>query len=170
LATELLAGAGDRWLHVQCVAAVVEELAQLGPVGSAVLPAAWLHDVGYAPELVMTGMHAIDGAMYLDRAGASPEVVSLVAFHTGAEYEADERGLIDSLAQFDPPQQDDLDLLILADLLSSPQGERVTVSERLDEILARYEHQHPVHRAITRSRPFLEDCAARAAKRVGYPM
>ena len=39
---------------------------------------------------------------------------------TGAEFEADERGLIDELAQFDFPEQDDLDLLILADLFVEP--------------------------------------------------
>ena len=169
-ASELLGGAGDRWLHVQRVATVVEEFAHLRPVGSAILSAAWLHDIGYAAELVMTGMHAIDGAMFLDRAGAPTEVVSLVAFHTGAEFEADERGLVDELARFSPPKQDDLDLLILADLLSSPRGERTTVTKRLDEILDRYERQHPVHRAVMRSRTHLEESARRAAVRIGYPI
>ncbi len=139
-------------------------------VGSNVLQAAWLHDVGYAPELLHTGMHAIDGALFLDRAGAPREIVSLVAFHTGAEFEAEERGLGDALAQFDRPAQDDLDQLILADLLSGSYGERVTVAERFDGIFGRYEPQHPVHRAVMRSRPYLEECAKRAAARVGYPM
>jgi HD superfamily phosphodiesterase len=170
LAAELLSGAGDRWLHVQQVAGTVEDLAGEAGVSGDVLAAAWLHDIGYAPELVMTGMHAVDGAAFLDRAGAPTGVVSLVAFHTGAEFEADERGLVDALAKFDRPEQDELDLLILADLVSSPTGDRVTVRERLDEILNRYEPQHPVHRAVTRSRPYLEECAARASSRLGHPM
>jgi hypothetical protein len=170
LAAELLSGAGDRWLHVQQVARTVEDLAGEADVPGDVLAAAWLHDIGYAPELVMTGMHAVDGAAFLDRAGAPTGVVSLVAFHTGAEFEADERGLVDALAQFDRPEQDELDLLILADLVTSPTGERVAVRERLEEILKRYEPQHPVHRAVTRSRPYLEECAARASARVGHPM
>ena len=134
------------------------------------MSAAWLHDIGYAPDLVHTGMHAIDGALFLDRAGAPPGIVSLVAFHTGAEFEAEERGLVDALAQFDRPKQDDLDLLILADLLSGAAGERVSLPERFDGIFGRYEPQHPVHRAVTRSRTYLEECARRAADRVGYPM
>jgi putative nucleotidyltransferase with HDIG domain len=171
LAAEMLSGAGcDRWLHVQMVARTVEDLAGEAHVPGDVLAAAWLHDIGYAPELVMTGMHAVDGAAFLDRAGAPNAVVSLVAFHTGAEFEADERGLVDALAQFDRPDQKELDLLILADLVSSPTGERVTVRDRLDEILNRYEPQHPVHRAVTRSRSYLQECAARASSRVGYPM
>ena len=31
--------------------------------------AAWLHDIGYAPELVETGFHPLDGARYLRREG-----------------------------------------------------------------------------------------------------
>jgi hypothetical protein len=170
LAAEMLSGAGDRWLHVQTVARTVEHLVPASEVPDDVVAAAWLHDIGYAPELVMTGMHAVDGAAFLDRAGAPTGVVSLVAFHTGAEFEADERGLVDALAQFDRPEQEELDLLILADLVSSPTGARVTVRERLDEILKRYEPQHPVHWAVTRSRPYLEECAARASARVGHPM
>jgi len=73
------------------------------PIDENVVSAAWLHDIGHAPELVMTGMHAIDGAAFLDRSGAPREVVSLVAFHIGPEFEAEERGLLDSLSQFDPP-------------------------------------------------------------------
>lgn len=135
-----------------------------------VASAAWLHDIGYASELVRSGMHAIDGAAYLDLHGAPDLVVSLVAFHTGAEYEADERGLIDELIQFDRPPQDALDVLILADLITGPDGSRVAVSDRLDDIFDRYALEHPVHRAVTRSRDYLEDSAARAASRVGHPM
>jgi hypothetical protein len=132
--------------------------------------AAWVHDIGYAPELVMTGMHALDGASFLDRDGAPCEVVSLVAFHTGAEFEAEERGLLDAFSQIDPPTQDDLDLLILADLLSGADGDPTTVDGRLAGIFDRYESEHPVHRAVTRSAPYLKACAERAARRVGYPM
>lgn len=170
LAAELLRRVGDRWRHVERVAATVGEFARQGSVESNLLPAAWLHDIGYAPDLVQTGMHAIDGALFLDRAGAPPEIVSLVAFHTGAEFEAEERGLVDALTQFDRPEQEDLDLLILADLLSDSAGERVSLPERFDGIFGRYEPQDPVYRAVTRSRPYLEECAKRAATRVGYPM
>ena len=166
LAQQLLVELPARLAHVEGVATTAFALG----MPTTVETAAWLHDIGYSKRLRRTGMHAIDGALYLDLAGAPMEVVSLVAFHTGAEYEADERGLVDQLILFDRPRQDLLDLLILADLVTDPSGCRVDVTERLDEIFARYEPQHPVHRAVTRSWSYLEECAARAAERTGYPM
>lgn len=170
VARELLIGSPARWSHVRLVARNLRELMRSEPSRGRLLAAAWLHDIGYAAPLIDTGMHAVDGAAFLDRAGAPSEIVSLVAFHTGAEYEAEERALVDQLMQFDRPPQEDLDVLILADLSSGPAGERVTVAERLDEITRRYESQHPVHRAIMRSRTYLEDCALRAANAFDYPM
>lgn len=170
LAHELLGELPDRWAHVRAVAERSATLSGDRPLQMEVLvSASWLHDIGYSSALVDTGMHAIDGAMFLDREGAPVELVGLVAFHTGAEYEADERGLMDKLLQFDRPNQEWLDLLILADLMSGPNGERMSVTQRLDEIPTRYEPQHPVHRAILRSRPYLEECAARALARLVQP-
>lgn len=163
LARELLADEQDRLEHVAAVAKAAQQYASLTVWGSWIEPAAWLHDIGYSDKLHWTGMHAIDGAAFLDREGAPQILVSLVAFHTGAEYEAEERGLTDKLILFDRPPQEGLDLLILADLTSGPTGQSVTVEARIDEILQRYEPQHPVHRAVTRSRDYLEQCASRAA-------
>jgi putative nucleotidyltransferase with HDIG domain len=170
VAGQLMSGMGNRWHHVQLVAKTVDELLAEHPTKERVLCAAWLHDIGYAPELVMTGMHALDGAAHLRRIGVPQAVVSLVAHHTGAEFEAEERELGADLASFPRPAQDELDLLILADLLSGPTGDRVTVDERLADIFERYAPEHPVHRAVSRSRKYLEDCCQRAAAAVGYPM
>lgn len=170
LAQELVGASGARWDHTCGVSRTAASWRHAGWISENVVSAAWLHDIGYAPGLVRSGMHAVDGAAYLDLHGAPKLVVSLVAFHTGAEYEADERGLIDKLIQFDRPPQDDLDILILADLVTSPDGSKVCVRDRLDDIFDRYEAQHPVHRAVTRSREYLEESAARAASRVGHPM
>ncbi len=63
-----------------------------------ILAAAWLHDVGYSPDVSVTGFHALDGAVFLRDLGLL-EVVSLVAYHTGAEFEAEERGLEVDLAR-----------------------------------------------------------------------
>lgn len=170
VAKEFAEPLGERWNHVRAVGFAGARL-MLGQAGRAqVVGAAWLHDIGYTPKLHRTGMHAIDGALFLDLSGAPKELVSLVAFHTGAEYEADERGLTGQLIQFDRPPQDDLDALILADLTTGPSGQRMTVAERIDDMLDRYEARHPVHRAVKRSRPYLEECAKRAAKRFDYPM
>jgi hypothetical protein len=60
--------------------------------------------------------------------------------------------LADALAQFPEPDPDQLDVLTLIDMSTSPAGKRVAVSERLDEILDRYPPADPVHRA--RGTPF----------------
>jgi HD domain len=55
--------------------------------------AAWLHDIGYAPSVRVTGFHPVDGAFFARREGFDELVVSLVAFHSGAPAEAQERGI-----------------------------------------------------------------------------
>jgi hypothetical protein len=159
---------GDRWLHVQGVGRSAEQLQQRGyDVSNAVIMSAWLHDVGYADTVANTGFHPLDGAEWL-RLQAAPEgVVALVAYHSGAHFEAEERGLGDELALFPAPDQGELDFLTLIDMSTSPTGERVAVNERLAEILVRYPEEHPVHRAVSRSRGYLAESASRAAKRLG---
>jgi predicted HD phosphohydrolase len=132
-----------------------------------VATAAWLHDVGYGPRVRETGFHPMDGARYLRARGWSPDVVSLVAHHTGALYEAAERGLADELGEFPAPDEATLDALCLADLTTGPDGNRVTVDDRISEILGRYASADPVHRAITRSQVYLRGAAARAATASG---
>lgn len=127
-----------------------------------VIDAAWLHDIGYSPEVKDTGMHAIDGGAYLRDRGWPADVVSLVAHHTGAWSEAHERGLADELNSFDEPPSELLDALTLCDLVVSPVGERVTPGSRIAEIFDRYPDDHPVHRAVSRSRDGLMERADRA--------
>jgi HD superfamily phosphodiesterase len=64
-----------RWAHVQGVAARARSLAAvLGADADLLEAAAWLHDVGYAPGLDVTGLRALDGARYLRDAHASKYV------------------------------------------------------------------------------------------------
>ena len=52
-----------RWAHVQGVAARARNLAPvLGADADLLGAAAWLHDVGYAPDLIVMSLHQIDGA------------------------------------------------------------------------------------------------------------
>ena len=148
LAERLLAPLGRRWLHVQEVVAQAGELAAVLPEadGEDLISAAWLHDVGYSPELMDTGLHPLDGARYLRRHSWPARVVGLVAHHSGARFEAQERGLQDELAEFPFEDSPLLDALALADLTTGPAGERVSYEDRIDEILRRYPAENPVHR------------------------
>ena len=61
-----------RWAHVQGVAARACSLAPvLGADADLLEAAAWLHDIGYAPDLAVTGLHALDGARVPARRPAS---------------------------------------------------------------------------------------------------
>ena len=128
--------------------------------------AAWLHDVGYAPSLKGTGFHPLDGARYLAAERFPDRLVRLVAHHTGAMYEAEERGLSAELAQYEREDGPLLDALTCADLTTGPAGEAYTFDERIDEILTRYGPDSPVHRAITRARPYLAGCVERTMARL----
>ncbi len=157
-----------RWMHVQAVAARAVELG--GAVAEdrdVLVSAAWLHDIGYAPGLVDTGFHPLDGARFLRRRGFPDRVVRLVAHHTGAVVEAEERGLAGLLVgEFEREVSATADLLWYCDLTTGPDGERVAVEERLAEIRDRYGPGDVVTRFIERATPELLAAAARGAELV----
>jgi predicted hydrolase (HD superfamily) len=99
--------------------------------------AAILHDIGYVPAIAETGFHALDGARYLRSVGVDPRVVNLVAHHSCALIEAEERGLAVALAEFPIDLCHLADALIFCDLTVSPDGERVGVDARIAEVLDR---------------------------------
>ena len=56
--------------------------------------AAWLHDIGYAPGLALTGLHQLDRARYLrDAQRADAMLCRLVAHHSCAIVEAGDTDL-----------------------------------------------------------------------------
>lgn len=174
-ASALLAGLGDRWSHVQQVAAQARRVSVvLAPADRPYLiAAAWLHDVGYAPRLNKLGFHPVDGARYVRQQGQE-RLASLIAYHSGAQFEAKERGLVDALAEFEPEDGPLLDALTYADMTAGPAGQHVDLEERIAEILERYPPDDPVHRAISRSQRMLREAVdrtlARLAARADQPM
>ncbi|WP_242636548.1 HD domain-containing protein [Myceligenerans salitolerans] len=167
LAQRCLEDLGRRWQHVRSVGQLADRLVADVGLPEDVRAAAWLHDLGYAPKLALTGFHPLDGAVYLSRCGAPDEVVGLVAWHTGAVWEAAERGLSDRLARMPEPSAKWLDVVTLIDLVTGPDGVATTPEKRVAEILGRYEASHPVHRAVKFSGPELLASAARARAILG---
>lgn len=133
----------------------------------AVLAAAWVHDIGYSPALVATGLHPVDGATYLRRHGFPELVVSLVAHHTGAAVEAAHRGLSGELEVSAVPPAPLLDILTVADLSTTPDGDPTSCDHRIAEILTRYPPGHLVHTAVTESAPALRAADRRVRARLG---
>ena len=147
-----------RWSHVQGVAARARSLApSLGSDADLLEAAAWLHDIGYLPELAATGLHGLDGARYLrDVQHAEPLLCRLVAHHSCAVIEAEERGLAHVLTrEFAPPPQHLADALTFCDMTTSPDGQQVQVHHRLAEIHDRYGTGHLVSRSIRRATPLI---------------
>jgi HD domain len=172
LAHTLLADAlPRRWAHVQGVAVQARTLKpSLGPDADLLEAAAWLHDIGYAPELAETGLHGLDGARYLrDVQHAEPLLCRLVAHHSYAVIEAEERGLADIMnREFTPPPRPLADALTFCDMTTSPDGEQVQVHRRLAEIHDRYGTGHLVSRFIRRATSLILEAVgqvnARAAR------
>jgi hypothetical protein len=65
--------------------------------------------------------------------------------------EADERGLSADLAEFAREESPTADTLWYCDMTTGPDGERLVVAERLDEIRKRYGPDHVVTRFVDRA-------------------
>ncbi|WP_091514103.1 HD domain-containing protein [Amycolatopsis sacchari] len=169
VAERLMAPLGRRWQHVQAVAARAAELA--GAVRAddreVLIAAAWLHDIGYSPEIGHTKFHPLDGARYLQENGWPEQVVNLVAHHSGARFEAEQRGRDEELLQEFPFEDSPLlDALVTADLTTGPGGERLSYDERISEILSRYGSEDPVHRTWVKAAPVVRECIERTEARL----
>ena len=171
LAEELLAEPlPRRWAHSQGVGRLAELLADiLGEDAELLAAAAWLHDIGYAPDLVNTGMHQLDGARYLrDIADADPRLCGLVANHTCACIEARNRGLHAVLeAEFPPVDGLLADALTYCDMSTTPDGELTNATDRLTEILDRYGEGTLVFETMVEARPLILEAAHKVGRLLG---
>lgn len=154
-----------RWAHTQGVAACASRLAPLvGEKAVLLEAAAVLHDIGYAPTLAGTGFHPLDGARHLrDEHDADERIVRLVANHSFALLEAEERGLRTELAAEFPLLGDPLliDALVYCDMTTTPDGRPTMPQERVDEILSRYGTDSIVGRFIRQAAPAIRSSVDR---------
>jgi hypothetical protein len=157
-ARRLLSPLARRWRHGEAVASVARQLAKsLVPEDANVLIAsAYLHDVGYAPQLAITGFHSLDGARHLRSLGHE-RLAGLVAHHTQARYEANLRGLQQELDEFDDEHSLVSAALAYCDLTTGPGGQRTTPGRRLLDVEARYGKGSPVTRGLRAAWPALMD-------------
>ncbi len=168
-AERYLSPLGNRWLHVQQVARQARRIGAVVPAADRdlLIAAAYLHDVGYSPELAITGFHQIDGARWIREHGPSGRLASLVAHHSCAVYEARVRGLEEILLkEFEPEESATYDALVFCDMTTGPTGKTVSLDERLNEIRERYGPDHEVTRALASSRKSLTACCRRTLVRI----
>jgi putative nucleotidyltransferase with HDIG domain len=158
-----------RWVHVRAVAAKAEGIALVladndRPV---LVSAAWLHDIGYASGIASTGFHPLDGARFLRQQGFDDRVTELVAHHSCAVVEAEEREMYGELAaEFHREYSPTADALWYCDMTTGPDGQDFDVLERLDEIRNRYGPDHVVTRFINRAELDIVDAVRRTEERL----
>jgi hypothetical protein len=130
--------------------------------------AAWLHDIGYSPELAETGFHPLDGARYLrDVHAADSTLCRLVANHSCAVIEAEERGLDRELsAEFPVTDLDLSDALTYCDMTTSPTGYSVSMGDRLAEIRQRYGPSDVVTSFVRTAEPDLLASVVQVSRRL----
>jgi putative nucleotidyltransferase with HDIG domain len=158
-----------RWSHSLGVANQARSLSPiLGRDAELLEASAVLHDIGYSPAIATTGFHPLDGARFLrDQENADERVVRLVAHHSCALLEAEERGLRRELeTEFELERTELVDALIVADMTTTPDGGHTTPAARLDEIVQRYGPDTIVGRFIQRAAPEIYAAAERVEGRM----
>ena len=170
LARQRLGDLGDRWRHTVGVANRAAELS--GTVAAderdLLVAAGWLHDVGYAPGVRVTGFHPLDGALHLERLGWPARLVSMVAYHSGAQFVAGALDLLGELERF--PQDDSAaaDALTYADQTTGPQGQRLAIEQRFAEVLDRHGPESPSAVVHHLRGPYLLAIARRVERRTTF--
>ncbi|WP_203618509.1 HD domain-containing protein [Streptomyces bauhiniae] len=158
-----------RWAHSLGVAKRARSLRPvLGEDAELLEAAAVLHDIGYSPAIATTGFHPLDGARFLrGQEGADERVVRLVAHHSCALLEAEERGLRQELeSEFELERHDLVDALLYCDMTTTPDGTQTTPTGRLNEIVKRYGPDTIVGRFIQRADPEIHAAAKRVEERL----
>lgn len=139
IARELLGDQGTRLAHVRTAGSMGARLSVLfDPEQAALLvAAATLHDIGYAPRIMRTGFHPLDGAEFLRSIGFSERLASLVAHHSEAEMLGPGSGITDLGRRFDREHSLLADALVYADMHSAPDGQMIRAEHRLADIARR---------------------------------
>ncbi|KAA8884268.1 HD domain-containing protein [Nocardia colli] len=141
--TRLASSLPRRWAHVQGVARRAWLAAGVVDNADTLVAAAWLHDIGYAPELTRTGFAPVDGAEFLHGEGVSDRQCALVANHSCACVETRRRGI--ELKWVD---------------------ENTTAQERIREVRSRYGDEHVVFLSLQESAPTLLAAVLRTDERL----
>lgn len=167
-ARRLLAPLGARWRHVAGGAGTAEQVAQLLPEAErpVLVAAAYLHDIGYAPELRRLGAHQLDGARWVSSHGAAYwRLACLVAHHSESRFELARRGLSSELAAYPREESVLMDTLVYCDLTTGPEGQPMTFEDRVAEVHARY-GPGLISDALTEATPRLAAAVARTRERL----
>ncbi|QCV56729.1 HD domain-containing protein [Thermoactinomyces vulgaris] len=123
------------------------------------IQAAYLHDVGYSKQLNQYNFHPLDGAVFAQQSGFSKPVIAAILFHSEA-YETVKKARTDLLNIYETnkqllDEQDRLfiDLITYCDVQTSPQGEKISLDKRVQDVVNRYGEDHPVSQMMIFCKP-----------------
>jgi hypothetical protein len=165
-AERLLSPLGDRWKHVRAVGECARKVGVVLDQEDRpyLIAAAYLHDIGYAPDLQRTGLHQLDGARYLRSLGAE-RLARLVAHHSEARFEIRLRVFATELAAYEREQSWVSDALTYCDLTTGPSGLPMTFEDRVAEVEQRYGDGEIVD-ALRQAAPYLVGAIERTKDRL----
>jgi hypothetical protein len=165
-AGRLLSPLGARWNHVRAVGECAREVSAVLDQEDRpyLVAAAYVHDIGYAPDLQRTGLHQLDGARYLRSLGAE-RLARLVAHHSEARFEIRLRGFAAELATYEREQSRVSDALTYCDLTTGPTGLPMTFEDRVAEVEQRYGDGEIVE-ALRQATPYLLGAIERTEDRL----
>jgi HD domain len=165
-AERLLSPLGDRWKHVRAVGECARGVGAILDREDRcyLVAAAYLHDIGYAPDLQRTGLHQLDGARYLRSLGAE-RLARLVAHHSEARFEIRLRGLGEELTSYKREESWVSDALTYCDLTTGPTGLPLTFEDRVAEVEQRYGDGEIVD-ALRQATPYLVGAIERTKNRL----
>ncbi|HVW31467.1 MAG TPA: HD domain-containing protein [Acidimicrobiia bacterium] len=168
LAERHLAAVPRRWRHAQGVVRRAGEVApRLADDGDLLLAAAAVHDIGFAPEAAAVGFPAVDGARFLEKQGGPPRLVHLVAHSAASALEGELRGFGAEYADFEDERSPLRDALWWCCLTTGPDGEPVTLEERIAEWSIRYAGDAVIARYAELAPPELRAALARTEGLLG---
>lgn len=150
----------DRLIHSYGVAESLADMAGevFGPTGLTVERRRWywclgaLHDIGYAHPV--TGFHSLDGAQFVAQFPELRSFIPHIFWHSTAEWEFKVAGA-EVVTNVPKPSAFDHALLWVADFTTGPQGQAMTVSERVADIADRHSPLSRQLRSVVGSFPAL---------------
>jgi hypothetical protein len=165
LAETKLSAVPRRWHHAQGVVRRAGAVApRLGPDGDLLRAAAAVHDIGFAPDVSDIGFPALDGARFLEREGAPRRLAHLVAHSSYSALEGALRGFEAEYAAFEDERSPVRDALWYCCLTTGPDGEPMTLEERIAEWSVRYADDPVIARYAEVAPPALRAAVARTER------
>lgn len=150
---------------MQSAAVEARRIAPAFDDGELLVTVAVLHDIGYTPDLATTKFHPLDGASFLKTQNMPARLCALVARHSCAIKEAELRGCAAGVAGFPDEETPLRDALWYCDMVTGPDGQRLTVDDRLAEIRSRYGPESLVGKFLDVARPELVAAVDRTIER-----